>query len=126
MQVVGVAFLHLEKSSGGFGYILLLTDHFTRYTQTFPTKNKAAKTATNHIYNYFILRFGIPFKILHDRGAEFENGLFKVLSNILGIRTCASSHMTLEHMASQKGVMSGPCLGILELGDKGLVRNWPH
>ena len=86
MQVIGVVFLHLEKSSGGFGYILLLTDHFTRYTQTFPTKNKAAKTAANHLYNDFILRFGIPSKILHDRGGEFENDLFKGLANILGIQ----------------------------------------
>ena len=78
-----VAFLHLEKSGGGFQYILLLllTDHFTRYTQAYPTKYKAARTATNHLYNDFILRFGIPFKILHDRGGEFKNELFKDIAN---------------------------------------------
>ena len=82
-----VAFLHLEKSGGGFQYILLLlTDHFTRYTQAYPTKNKAARTATNHLYNDFILRFGIPFKILHDRGEEFKNELFKDIANVLGIQ----------------------------------------
>ena len=47
----------------------------------------------------------------------------------LEYRTCATPHITLEHMASQKGVQrklkSGPCLGILELGDKGLVKNLP-
>ena len=83
-----VAFLHLEKSGGGFQYILLLllTDHFTRYTQAYPTKYKAARTATNHLYNDFILRFGIPFKILHDRGGEFKNELFKDIANVPGIQ----------------------------------------
>ena len=59
LEVVGVNFLHLEKSSGSFEYILLLTDYFTHYTQAYPTKNKIAKTAVNHLYNDFILRFGI-------------------------------------------------------------------
>ena len=86
IEVVGVDFLHLEKSSGGFEYILLLTNHFTRYTQAYPTKNKTAKTAANHLYNGFILRFGIPSKILHNQGKEFDNDLFKNLANLLGIQ----------------------------------------
>ena len=86
LEVVGVDFLHLEKSSGGSEYILLLTHHFTRYTQAYPTKNKAAKTAANHLYNDFILRFDIPSKMLHYQGGEFKNDLFKNLGNLLRIR----------------------------------------
>lgn len=33
LEIVGTDFLHLEKSSGGYEYILLNTDHFTRYKQ---------------------------------------------------------------------------------------------
>ena len=73
LEVVRVDFLHLEKSSGGFEYTLLLTDHFTCYTQAYSTGNKTAKTAANHLYNDFILRFGIPSEILHNQGGEFEN-----------------------------------------------------
>ena len=67
-------------------YMLLLTDHFTRYTQAYPTKNKAAKTAENDIYNDLILRFDIPSKILHYQGGEFKNDLFKNLGNLLRIQ----------------------------------------
>ena len=78
--------MHLEKFSGGFEYILLITDHFTRYTQAYPTHNKTAKTAATHLYNDFILRFGILSQLLHDQGGEFENALFKYLANLLGIQ----------------------------------------
>ena len=86
LELIGIDFLHLEKSSGGYEYILLITDHFTRYAQAYATRNKAAKTAANHLYNDFILRFGIPSKVLHDQGGEFENDLFKHLAKLLGIQ----------------------------------------
>ena len=33
LEIVGIGFLRLEKSSEGFEYILLTTDHFPRYSQ---------------------------------------------------------------------------------------------
>ena len=86
LEIVGTDFLHLEKSSGGFEYTLLITDHFTRYTQVYSICSKAAKTAATHLYNDFVLRFGIPSQLLHDQGEKFENALFKYLANLLGIQ----------------------------------------
>ena len=85
LEIIGIDFLHLEKSSGGFKFFILLTDHFTRYTQAYPTRNKTAKTTANHLYNDFILRFGIPSK-LHNQGGEFAKEIFKHFSNLLGIQ----------------------------------------
>ena len=57
----------LEKSSGGYEYILVVMDHFTRYAQAYATRNKSAKTVAQNLYNDFILRFGLPLRIQHDQ-----------------------------------------------------------
>ena len=73
-EVISIDFLHLDKASGG--YLLVITDNSTKFTQVYSTRNKGDKTAADR----FILRFGIPGKILHDQGKEFDNNLLKQLA----------------------------------------------
>ena len=82
---VSIDFLHLEKSKGGYEYILLIVDNFSRFCQAYATKKKSAVTAANCLFRDFMTSFGIPSKIHHDQGREFENKLFHTLEKDYGV-----------------------------------------
>ena len=48
--------------------ILVMTDHFTRYTLAVVTKDQMAKTVAKVFYKHFIAVFRVPAKLLSDRG----------------------------------------------------------
>ena len=86
LQLVDIDFVHLDLCSGGYENLSVITDHFTRFMQVYPTTNKSARTAAEKLYNNFMMRYGIPEKLLSDRGREFENELFHRLSKLCGIK----------------------------------------
>ena len=84
LELVCMDYLTLEPSKGGIGYILVITDHFTKYALAIPTRDQTAKTTAEALYNNFILHYGIPTKLHSDQGATFESQIIKELCQITG------------------------------------------
>ena len=66
--------------------VLVITDHFTRYSMVFVTKDQKAKTVMRILYERFISVFGMPTKLLSDRGMDFTSALVEELCSAFGIQ----------------------------------------
>lgn len=82
METVCIDYLSLERSKGGFENILVLTDHFSRYAQAFPTRNQTAKTTARVLFDNFVVHYGFPARIHSDQGRNFESTLIKELCSL--------------------------------------------
>ena len=81
-ELVSIDSVNLEPSIG-YKFILVIVDHFTRFTQS-------ARAAAEKLFNDFIPRFGIPGRI-HHNGHEFDNQLFHFLEKYCGVALCRTT-----------------------------------
>ena len=83
MELVCIDFLTLERSKGGFEKILVITDHFIRYAQAFPTRN--AKTTAKVLFENFIVQDGFPARLHSDQGRNFESSVIQEPCRLAGV-----------------------------------------
>ena len=71
--------------------VLVMTDHFMRYALAMVTKDQMAKTVAKVFYECFIAVFGVPTKLLSNRGANFTSALVEELCFAFGIQKCRTT-----------------------------------
>ena len=72
-------------------YILLLTDHFTKYVEILAVPDMTAEVCASKILNEFISRWGCPLTIHTDQGRTYESKIFGELCRMLEVKKSRTS-----------------------------------
>ena len=76
----------LPETESGNRYILVISDYYTKWTESFPMPNMEARTVARIIVEKVITRFGVPSYIHSDQGKQYEGSLFHEMCRLLGIK----------------------------------------
>ena len=91
LELVHLDYFKIEPSKGNVENVLIITDHFTRYAQAFPSKTQTALATAKLLWNNFILHYGFPEKIITDQGRNFESELIDNLCQVAGVKKLCTS-----------------------------------
>ena len=84
MELVHMDYLTIEGKDKDVN-ILVVTDHFTRFSQAFVMPNQTAAVTANLWEHYFVY-YSIPEKILSHQGRNFESDLIRKLCCVTGVK----------------------------------------
>ena len=95
---------------------MVFQDHFTKYVLAYVTPDQTAKTIAKFLYGGYISIFGVPARLLSDRGTSFTSSIIQELCEILGVQQLQTvayhpqtnglverSHQTIMHMIGKLG-----------------------
>jgi hypothetical protein len=81
MDVVGP----LPSSGDKYSLILVVMCMRTRWVELYPLRQQTSEIIANILVKQWMMRYGIPARILSDKGTPFESRLTKQLCILLGI-----------------------------------------
>lgn len=76
----------LPETENGNRYILVVSDYFSKWTESFAMPNMEAVTVANLIVEQVVARFGVPSYLHSDQGRQFESKLFSEMCRLLNIK----------------------------------------
>uniref|UniRef100_A0A3Q1EHS4 Integrase catalytic domain-containing protein n=1 Tax=Acanthochromis polyacanthus TaxID=80966 RepID=A0A3Q1EHS4_9TELE len=84
-EILAIDFTMLEPSTDGKENVLVMTDVFSKYTQTVATKDQKASTVADVLVKHWFQLLGPPSRIHSDQGRNFESSLVQQLCKIYNI-----------------------------------------
>ena len=87
MDIVGT----LPVTAQGNQYILVMSDHYTKWVDATPIPNQRAETVAQEFVKEVISQHGVLEKILTNQGRNFESDLMKKVFEVMGIEKLRTS-----------------------------------
>lgn len=82
----------LPTTARGNQYILVMSDHFTKWVEAVPMANQRTRTVAKKAFvDEVISRHGVPSKLLTDQGRNFEADLMREVFRLLGVKKLRTS-----------------------------------
>ena len=86
LEHIHLDYLQIEPSKGNIENVLIVTNHFTRYAQAYPSKTQTALATAKPLWNDFIVHYGFPTNIISNQGHNFESELIANLCQVAGVQ----------------------------------------
>ena len=91
LKLVHLDYLCLEPGKEKEENVLVVTDHFTCYAQTYVIQSQTALMTANALWDNFIVHYGLLKKILSDQGRNSESELTADLCRLMGTKKLRTS-----------------------------------
>ena len=75
----------------GNRYVLVVTDYFTKWTESYAIPNQKAATVAEKLVSKFVCRFGVPHELHSDQGTNFESKVMAEVCKLLDIEKTRTS-----------------------------------
>lgn len=75
----------LPQTPRGNKFVLVVTDYFTKWTESYPIPNQEAVTVAEKLVGEFVCRFGVPRELHSDQGTNFESKVMAEVCKLLDI-----------------------------------------
>ena len=91
LELVHLDYLQIEPCKGNIEKVLIVTGHFTRYAQAYPSKTQTVLATVKLLWNNFVVHYGFPTKFISDQGLNFESKLTANLCQVAGVQKLRTS-----------------------------------
>ncbi|KAL9967721.1 hypothetical protein ACROYT_G026010 [Oculina patagonica] len=75
----------LSQTPRGNRFVLVVTDYFSKWTESYAVPNQEAVTVAEKLVSEFVCRFGVPREIHSDQGINFESKVMAEVCKLLDI-----------------------------------------
>jgi transposase InsO family protein len=80
----------LVRSRNNYRYICTLVENTSNHVTAFPLQNITAANFAKGLYRYYFCIYGVPTKIVSDRGSQFLSQIYQELAQIMNFRISLS------------------------------------